>query len=110
VRAHGMKVSRGGLRRSERPAGGRRPSRIEHQTVTAGTSCGRSCKVWSLTVDDKEYERLRSEYSVASMVDTPDGLEIRLLSDVPRDDRWKAVTPTLEDAYLWLIGNGDGHE
>lgn len=67
-------------------------------------------KVWCLTVDDKEYDRLRSEYSIAGMVDTPDGLEIRLLSDATRDDRWKAVTPTLEDAYLWLIGSGDGDE
>jgi ABC-type multidrug transport system ATPase subunit len=67
-------------------------------------------KVWRLTVDDKEYERLRSEYSVASMVDTPDGLEVRLLSDAPQDDQWKAATPTLEDAYLWLIGSGGGDE
>ena len=70
-------------------------------------------KVWRVTVDDQEYETLRSQYSIASMVDTPNGLEIRLLSDVERavdDDGWEAVTPTLEDAYLWLIRSGANHD
>ena len=70
-------------------------------------------KVWRVTVDDREYESLRSQYSIASMVDTPNGLEIRLLSEAERvaeDERWDAVTPTLEDAYLWLIHSGQGHD
>ena len=63
-------------------------------------------KVWRLTVDDNEYEALRSQYPVTGMVDTREGLEVRLLSDTPQNDRWEPVTPNLEDAYLWLIQSG----
>jgi ABC-type cobalamin/Fe3+-siderophores transport system ATPase subunit len=58
-------------------------------------------KVWRVTVDDREYESLRSQYSIASMIDTPAGLEVQLLSEenqIAKDDGWEAVSPTLEDA------------
>ncbi|MHC4351630.1 MAG: ABC transporter ATP-binding protein [Planctomycetota bacterium] len=67
-------------------------------------------RVWQLCVDDAQYEQLRSEYAITSMVDTDHGLQLRLLSETKRDPGWQSVVPTLEDAYLWLINSSDAHE
>jgi ABC-type multidrug transport system ATPase subunit len=70
-------------------------------------------KVWRVTVDDQQYEAIRAQHSIAGMVDTPAGLEVRLLAEaerVPADGGWESVSPTLEDAYLWLIHSGRHHD
>jgi ABC-type multidrug transport system ATPase subunit len=66
-------------------------------------------KVWRVTVDDQQYEAIRAQHSIAGIVDTPAGLEVRILAEVervPADDGWESVSPTLEDAYIWLIQSG----
>lgn len=67
-------------------------------------------KVWQVCVDDAQYEKLRSEYAITSMVDTDHGMQLRLLSQTRKDTSWQSVEPTLEDAYLWLINSSDEHE
>ena len=67
-------------------------------------------RIWQMCVDDAEYEKLRSEYAITSMVDTDHGLQLRLLSQTQKDPDWQSVAPTLEDAYLWLIHSSDRHE
>jgi len=67
-------------------------------------------RVWQLCVDDAQYEQLRNEYAITSMVDTDHGLQLRLLSETKKDPGWQSVVPTLEDAYLWLINSSDAHE
>ena len=67
-------------------------------------------KVWQVCVDDAQYEKLRSEYAITSMVDTDHGLQLRLLSQTRKDTGWQSVEPTLEDAYLWLINSSGTHE
>jgi ABC-2 type transport system ATP-binding protein len=66
--------------------------------------------VWQVCVEDAEYERLRDNYTVSSMVDTDHGLQLRLLSRTSANADWQGVEPTLEDAYLWLISSADTDE
>jgi len=67
-------------------------------------------KVWQVCVDDAQYEELRSEYAITSMIDTDHGLQLRLLSETQKDPDWQSVEPTLEDAYLWLVNSSSTHE
>ena len=67
-------------------------------------------KVWQVCVDDAQYEELRSEYAITSMIDTDHGLQLRLLSEAQNDPDWQSVVPTLEDAYLWLVNSSGEHE
>jgi ABC-2 type transport system ATP-binding protein len=60
-------------------------------------------RVWRVTVSDSDYTTLRGQYPITSMVETPRGLELKLLSAVARESRWAPAEPNLEDAYLWLL-------
>ncbi len=60
-------------------------------------------KVWRVTVDDRQYEALRGEVPIAGMMETGDGLEVRVLAKTPREKSWEPLTPNLEDAYLRLL-------
>ena len=60
-------------------------------------------KVWRVTTRDGEYDALRQRHAITSMIDSGDALELRLLAPVPERPDWEPVSPTLEDAYLWLI-------
>jgi ABC-2 type transport system ATP-binding protein len=67
-------------------------------------------KVWQVCVDDVQYEAMRDNYSITSMVDTDHGMQLRVLSDTQIDQDWQPVEPTLEDAYLWLVKATETHE
>jgi ABC-2 type transport system ATP-binding protein len=67
-------------------------------------------KVWQTCVDDTQYEALRNDYTITSMVDTDHGMQLRLLSDAQTQPNWQRVEPTLEDAYLWLVKATETHE
>jgi ABC-type multidrug transport system ATPase subunit len=67
-------------------------------------------KVWQACCDDAQYEQLRHEHAITSMVDTDHGMQLRLLSDAQKERSWQPVEPTLEDAYLWLINTARTHE
>ena len=67
-------------------------------------------KVWQVCVDDAQYETLRDDYAITSMVDTDHGMQLRLLSDAQVQADWQRVEPTLEDAYLWLVKATETHE
>jgi ABC-type multidrug transport system ATPase subunit len=66
-------------------------------------------KVWRAVMNDRQYAALQGRYPITSLVDTPEGLHLRLLAEVPQSDGWESVAPTLEDAYLWLIHRGGDH-
>lgn len=65
-------------------------------------------KVWRVRAGDRDYAELRQLYSITGMVDTGQGLELRLISDTRDQMDWEPVEPTLEDAYLRLL-NGKPH-
>jgi ABC-type multidrug transport system ATPase subunit len=67
-------------------------------------------KVWEARLDDARYESLRDEYAITSMVDTDQGMQVRLLSNTQNQPDWQRAEPTLEDAYLWLINSSRTYE
>jgi ABC-2 type transport system ATP-binding protein len=62
-----------------------------------------SGKVWRFTANDKQYESLSRSFPVSGMLDTGNGIELRLLAERPGAADWQPVPPNLEDAYLWLL-------
>lgn len=63
---------------------------------------------WSMVVEPERLASLRREHRVSAAVFRPDGAHVRLLSEEPPAPDARAVTPTLEDAYLWLTGRERG--
>lgn len=65
-------------------------------------------RVWKLVVDSGRLPELRASYPVASAVHRADGAHVRLVAGEPPDAGAEPATPTLEDAYLHLMQDGDG--
>ncbi len=60
--------------------------------------------VWQFTVSAQEFDELRKQLKIVHHMRVDAGIMVRCLSaESPRQDA-EPVTPTLEDAYLWLIG------
>jgi len=60
--------------------------------------------VWQIDLDEEEFELLRDKLWVAHHARGEEKVRLRVLSpDSPHKDA-KRVVPTLEDAYLWLLG------
>jgi ABC-2 type transport system ATP-binding protein len=59
---------------------------------------------WTVVVPDEDLPSVREGYTVSSTVRQPDGVAVRLVSDDPPSDATKR-SPTLEDAYLALLGS-----
>jgi ABC-2 type transport system ATP-binding protein len=66
-------------------------------------------KVWRVLTSDAGYEQLRSEYTITGMLEGPDGMELRVLSDVRGEPSWEPTAANLEDAYLWLVHSNSRH-
>jgi ABC-type multidrug transport system ATPase subunit len=66
-------------------------------------------KVWRVLTTDAGYESLRSRHPVAGMVETPDGMELRVLAEQADAADWEPAAPNLEDAYLWQINTHTAH-
>lgn len=66
--------------------------------------------VWEWTLPASELAGLRSRFLVCASLRRPEGVRIRVVHNgAPHVDA-QAVTPTLEDAYTWLLGNdASGH-
>jgi ABC-2 type transport system ATP-binding protein len=59
--------------------------------------------VWELVVPSAEFEAVRRSLQISSAVRRPDGVHARVVSDErPRFDA-RAVEPTLEDAFLFVM-------
>ncbi|HSG27900.1 MAG TPA: efflux RND transporter permease subunit, partial [Candidatus Krumholzibacterium sp.] len=64
-------------------------------------------KVWQYHVDPKQFEKVRSEMMVVHHMREGEKIRVRVIArDCPAPDA-KEVTPTLEDAYLWLLKEKD---
>jgi ABC-2 type transport system ATP-binding protein len=60
-------------------------------------------KVWSWTISSEALTKTRESYLVSSMIRTPNGLAVRIVSTTnPAPDAIPAE-PCLEDAYLFAI-------
>lgn len=67
-------------------------------------------RVWEAVVDGERLPELRARYPVASAAHRADGAHVRLVSNRPPTDDAEPASPTLEDAYLWLMQAGVADE
>jgi hypothetical protein len=59
--------------------------------------------VWQAQIDEARFDELRETQRIVHHMRDGEKIRVRLLSaDQPLPDA-EAVTPTLEDAYLWLL-------
>jgi ABC-2 type transport system ATP-binding protein len=60
--------------------------------------------VWTARVDDATAAALRSRHALVGAVRTADGQHVRVVAPVPPAPGARPATPTLEDAYVALMG------
>jgi ABC-2 type transport system ATP-binding protein len=61
-------------------------------------------RVWEATVPSEEYERLRGRVRVSTAVRKPEGMRVRMVAAEPPVSGATPAVPTLEDAFLDLMG------
>ncbi|MCD6307677.1 MAG: ATP-binding cassette domain-containing protein, partial [Candidatus Latescibacteria bacterium] len=61
-------------------------------------------KVWQFVLDPADFERLRRDLRIVHHMRVDGGIRVRCLSETEPRPGAEQVRPTLEDAYLWLIG------
>lgn len=65
-------------------------------------------RVWRLVVEPDRLPELRRHHPVTSATQRADGAHVRLVAaEAPAPDA-EPAEPSLEDAYLWSVGNGAG--
>lgn len=65
-------------------------------------------KVWQWVIPSAELTAAMQQYIISSTTRRNDGVHIRLVSETPPGPNVKAVTPTLEEAYLYFISSANG--
>jgi len=63
-------------------------------------------KVWEWTVSSTQLTALKQRYLISSTMRLTDGVRIRSIADEPPASQALPASPRLEDAYLYLIANG----
>ena len=66
-------------------------------------------KVWESLLPDQRFEALERDLDMITHVRVPDGIRVRFLATDPIPEA-RAVAPTLEDAYLYLLRHGDEYK
>lgn len=64
-------------------------------------------KVWQWAISSAELNTAKQQYLVSSTARRSDGVHIRVVADASPGPEARAVTPTLEDAYLYLISSAN---
>lgn len=59
-------------------------------------------KVWSVIIPDEEIQNARAKWTISGTIRQDNGLQLRIVSDVPPLPEAMEATPTLEDAYLYI--------
>lgn len=66
-------------------------------------------KTWEVVVPSAALPEVKKKYVISGTVRTGDGVRIRVVADEPPVGAARPLTPTLEDAYLYLLaGSGKG--
>lgn len=60
-------------------------------------------KVWEVPIEREDFVEFQEKYKVVNMIGRGDYLELRILSDHKPNDSSKAISPTLEDLYLYYF-------
>jgi ABC-2 type transport system ATP-binding protein len=61
-------------------------------------------KVWAVTVDAATAQRLQAAFQISALVSRPNGITLRVVSETRPHDAAELVEPSLEDAYLAVVG------
>ena len=61
---------------------------------------------WEWTVGEEQLAAVRAKHHVCASLRRPDGIRVRVVGDALPDPRAQPVTPSLEDAYSYLLGPG----
>jgi len=61
--------------------------------------------VWQCEIKEDEFQQLQKQFKIVHHIKLDHDLRIRILSDKQPLPEAKSVAPTLEDAYLWLLGD-----
>ena len=61
--------------------------------------------VWEFSIPEQELDSAKSQYQIMRTVASGGALEIRTIGDRPQRDGVNEVPPTLEDAYMLLMGD-----
>lgn len=64
-------------------------------------------RVWELVVVSSDFTNLKQTHIIGGTTRTIEGLRVRVVGDRAPATSARQVTPTLEDAYLWLL---NGHK
>ncbi|GGH28773.1 ABC transporter ATP-binding protein [Paenibacillus segetis] len=59
-------------------------------------------KVWSVIIPDEEIQNARAKWTISGTIRQDNGLQLRIVSNVPPLPEAIEATPTLEDAYLYI--------
>ncbi|MBD3166042.1 ATP-binding cassette domain-containing protein, partial [bacterium] len=62
-------------------------------------------KVWQFLMDFSDFETRRHELKIVHHIQVGDQIRVRCLAEQSPDQSAIQVKPTLEDAYLWLLGS-----
>ena len=61
--------------------------------------------VWQCDIRDEQFQKLQKQFKIVHHIKLDKNLRIRILSEKQPLPEAKSVAPTLEDAYLWLLGD-----
>jgi len=64
-----------------------------------------SGKVWVISAEESELDKIKSEYTIISLIIREDGLDIRISSDTEPEYKCTPAMPNLEDAYIYYMEN-----
>lgn len=60
--------------------------------------------VWQWVVPEEQLSKVKSTHTVSTTTRRQDGVQVRVIAETPPDSNAELIEPTLEDAYLCLIG------
>jgi len=62
-------------------------------------------KVWEVTTTEEGFQRLKEAFQISNVVREDGQVRVKVLSEAsPACEGVKSLSPTLEDAYLWYVG------
>ncbi|HUF18877.1 MAG TPA: ABC transporter ATP-binding protein [Thermoanaerobaculia bacterium] len=59
--------------------------------------------VWSMTVPSEQYERLRAQWQISTVIRRAEGVQIRIVGGTRPSDDAVSAEPSLEDAFLHVM-------
>ncbi len=65
-------------------------------------------KVWQWVIPSVDLAVAKQQYLISSTARRGDGIHLRMVSETPPSQNAQAVTPTLEEAYLYFISSANG--